>query len=484
VNGHLEIQGIVPGRYRLQVIRNGFVTQGYAQKNMNVPGTEFILRPGRRLEDLLFRMLPTAVISGEVVNEAREPLPWVSVLALRETYSDGKLALQAIEEVTTNDLGQYRLFNLSPGGYYVVAVNHLTDLAKPSVEISSSSEKVPNQGYVPTFFPGTVDFATADNLTLDAGAEQPNVDFVLTPVPVFSIRGTVSNTLTNHAAGAEIVQLYPRGHWPMGSFPDYQSIVNEKTGEFRITNVPAGSYSLVASWSDAGGLHYARQLIDVSSSDLKNLDVNIVSGIDVPGHITWDSVSRPEMTEMYTVLSSTDGIPVSKSGVIKEDNSFVVRDLPEGDYKISLYGLPLDAYLKSAQYGHQDVLESGLTLRRTSSSLQITLSSMGGRVEGTVLDSDFLPAAGVRVTLLPHRVQRNADLTKEATTDQNGAFVLRGIAPGDYRLYSWVGTELELWEDAGLVKSYEKQGEEITLNEGERKKVSLRLINVDHARTP
>jgi len=482
-NGHFKIQDIAPGRYRLQVTRTGFVTQGYAQKNVTVPGAEFVLGSGQTMKDLLFRMLPTAVISGEVLNEAREPLPWVSILALRETYADGRLTLQTIEEVTTNDLGRYRLFDLSPGSYYVLAVNHLAELLTPPVVTSSSSEQGRNEGYVPTFFPSTTNFATADNLTLDAGEERSNVDFVLAPVPVFGIRGKVSNANSNHATGTEIVQLYPQEHLPTGSFPDYRDLVDEKTGEFRITNVPAGSYCLVASWYGAGGVHYTRQLIEVSS-DLANVDVNILSGIDLSGHVTWDPPFRPEKTEMYAVLSSTDAVPVSKSGVVEKDNSFLIKDLSEGDYKISLYGLPIDAYLKSAQYGQQDVLESGLNLRRASSPLQITLSSMGSRVEGSVVDSDFLPAAGVRFTLLSRKMPRVADLIKEATTDQNGRFILRGIAPGNYRLYSWAGAERELWKESGLVKSFEKQGQEITLNEGERKEVALRLIKDDHNPAP
>jgi hypothetical protein len=478
-NGHFRLRGIVPGRYRLEVSHNGFVTQGYAQKSLTGPGAELILGPDQTMADLLFRMVPTAVISGEVLNEVREPLPWISILALRETYSGGKLALKTIEEVTTNDLGQYRLFNLSPGRYYVLAINHLAEFATSPVIINSPSpnDELKNQGYVPTFFPGTVNFATAEILALDAGAERPNIDFVLAPVPVFSISGKVSNVITNQAI-AEVVKLHPRGYWPVGSFPDYHSLVDEKTGEFRITNVPAGSYHLVASSSDAGGVHYGRLPIEVSSVDVTGSNILIALGVSLSGRIVWDTGSLPENTEMYVVMGSTDGTPVSKSVRVDQDSSFLFRDVTEGDYTIGLYNLPRDAYLKSARSGPQDVLENGLTVRRAPLSVQITLSSLGARVEGTVVDSNLLPAAGVRVTLLSRNEARLGSSIQEATTDQNGRFNMRGIAPGDYRLYSWAGAEQNFWEDSGLIKSLQKQGQEITLNEGERKEIALRLIEI------
>jgi protocatechuate 3,4-dioxygenase beta subunit len=37
-------------------------------------------------------------------------------------------------------------------------------------------------------------------------------------------------------------------------------------------------------------------------------------------------------------------------------------------------------------------------------------------------------------------------LFKEQTTDQYGHFELRGIAPGDYKLFSWEEAESGAWE--------------------------------------
>jgi hypothetical protein len=62
-------------------------------------------------------------------------------------------------------------------------------------------------------------------------------------------------------------------------------------------------------------------------------------------------------------------------------------------------------------------------------------------------DSDGLPAVGVRVVLVPEPSRRTQyTLFKEQTTDQYGHCELRGIAPGDYKLFSWEEAESGAWE--------------------------------------
>src|SRR5207248_8888823 len=68
-----------------------------------------------------FRLIPWGVIAGRVLDEEGEPLPWAQVSALREVYSNGKRRLSPEALVPTNDLGEFRLFGLKPGRYFVSA---------------------------------------------------------------------------------------------------------------------------------------------------------------------------------------------------------------------------------------------------------------------------------------------------------------------------------------------------------------------------
>jgi len=71
-------------------------------------------------------------------------------------------------------------------------------------------------------------------------------------------------------------------------------------------------------------------------------------------------------------------------------------------------------------------------------ALEITVSSCGARVQGSVVDKDGLPAAGVWVAAVPDEARRTTlRLFKSQTTDQYGKFDLHGLAPGEYKLFAW-----------------------------------------------
>jgi hypothetical protein len=91
-----------------------------------------------------------------------------------------------------------------------------------------------------------------------------------------------------------------------------------------------------------------------------------------------------------------------------------------------------------------------------------------------------LPAVGVWVILVPDEAHRGSKrLYKSVSTDQYGRFELRAIVPGDYKLFSWEEVESGSWEDPEFLKDFEKQGEKISLQEGEQKTVNVTAIRTE-----
>src|ERR1051326_1631102 len=150
--GRFEFKGIPPGRYRLIVKHEGFLSQAYGQRRPDDPGALLSLRPGTILKDFVFRMTPWAVITGRVINDDGDPLPWVQVRAMRESYVDGKRSLSAETTVPTDDRGEYRIFGLRPGRYLIQADYRPDEQLIGMGEISAREELEPT-GYVPTYFP-------------------------------------------------------------------------------------------------------------------------------------------------------------------------------------------------------------------------------------------------------------------------------------------------------------------------------------------
>src|SRR5258708_38614239 len=72
-DGHFHIESVVPGRYRLFLERTGFV--GVNEHGLKSDVNVFTVQAGQAVEDLLFRMLPTAGVSGRVTDAECDRMP-------------------------------------------------------------------------------------------------------------------------------------------------------------------------------------------------------------------------------------------------------------------------------------------------------------------------------------------------------------------------------------------------------------------------
>lgn len=477
--GHFEMKGVDPGSYHLHVSRVGFVTQEYGQRKPEGPGATLTLRPRQDMKDLVFRMIPSGVIAGRILDEDGEPLPSVRVSALREVYSEGKRNLAAGAYAESNDLGEYRLFGLAPGRYFISAVysqwertggNGAQDEAHPSAE-----------GYAKMYYPGTPDRGKATPIAIKAGEEIPSIEILMHQVLVYHVRGRVYNQITHRPGSDSYVLLLPRASGRFGDFGDQFARVEKRDGSFDISEVLPGSYSLAAFWADQGKEYISRMPIEVGNADVEGVAVTIGAGSNINGHVVWDGRPSMDKDQMYVYLRSTDSTPFFSPGArVNLDGSFTVQEVGDGAYYVEPDGGSKDCYVKDVRYAGSSALEDGFTVARGSAAtLEVTISSRGARVQGSVANDEGLPGAGVWVALVPDSAHQSQHrLYKSQTTDQYGHFDLRGIAPGDYQLFSWDQAEEGAWEDPEFMKPFveKKQGEKITVQEGDTKSVNVVVI--------
>jgi protocatechuate 3,4-dioxygenase beta subunit len=486
-NGRFQLKGLDPARYRLLVSRNSFVSQEYGQRSPGGPGSTLSLSPGQEMNDLLFRMIPSAVIAGRVSNEDGEPLPNAEVTALREAYYEGVRKLEPKAFSQTNDLGEYRLFGLSPGRYFVKVGYKLRMQAKfeNNAHLRAADNSV--QGYVPEYYPGSPELFKATSVTVKAGEEVSQIDLTLRPINVFSIRGHVYNAVDKKKGVGAVLELVPRSSsitW--GRFETQQIFIQKQDGSFEFSDVLPGTYVIALQWPDENKAYFARRNVDVGIADVEGLSLTIAPGILINGHVTWDGKPALESDELVVYLRSAvsgssilyvEGAKVSEGGV------FSLKNVWEDTYRLLTYGESPDCYLKSVRYGASDALEDGFTVQGGSdAALEVTISSQGARVHGTVTHADGLPAAGVWVVLVPDEAHRGQlRLYKKKTTDQYGHFDLRGIAPGNYKLFGWEEVEQGAWEDPDFLKSFEEKGEKMSVQESDSKSIDLVTIKTPSA---
>ena len=134
-------------------------------------------------------------------------------------------------------------------------------------------------------------------------------------------------------------------------------------------------------------------------------------------------------------------------------------------------------YLKSIHMGEQDVTDTGIDLTPgVPADLTIVLSVNSGVIEGSVQTAKDETAKGATVTLIRARARKPPQRRYTASTDQNGHFIIKGIAPGEWKIDAWEEIEAGPEEDPDSMKPHESQGESVSIKEHGHETVQLKVI--------
>jgi hypothetical protein len=395
-------------------------------------------------------------IAGRVQNEEGDAMPYVQVGVMVYQYLPGGRQLVNRDGTNTNDLGEYRIFGLPSGKYFVRAAN------------LPGRQTVPvDETYVPLYYPGASDPSGATAVELAAGQEMRGVDFTLRRVHGATLRGHAAKP-----AGAVAVNV---GLSPEGAAAGSGIIANSATdrdGNFEVRGVPPGAYSLMAQTNAAGKMYTASRTLQVGSGDIDGIELILAPPVDLSGVVRIEGDTTIKLSQLQVILRSQRQ---TSQGRVSDDGTFEVRNLQPEIYRVNAAGPGL--YIKSVRCGTADVTESGIALTGGAGcDLAIALSANGGQIDGQVQDENGSPAVGAVVTLVGQGTRRE-DLFKQATTDATGHFRMMVIAPGSYRMYAWEDVDVNAVRyDPDYIKPYENQGQSVQISEGDQQTVTLKRI--------
>ena len=483
VEGKFELKNLPSGRYKMYVSRNGYVQAEYGQRSPNDPGGVLTLTPGMNKNELLFRLIASAVILGRIFDEDGEPVPNANVGAIREAYREGKRTLVTQGMAQTNDLGEYRLFGLKPGHYYVSAVEPNWNRVSGDRQFTGENSQTGEQGRVKTYYPGTTEVAKASMITVKAGDEIPSADITLRQVFVYHVRGRVHGPGMQKVPSGIGLMLTPRTgryEWDQGSWKQ----IHREDGSFEFTDVPPGNYEISASWNDEGKKYSALQAIQIGAADVDGVSLVLSPGSPLTGRVEWEgkpSLGQPDVRVFLEAES--EEMRWGGQARVEPEGNFTIQGVPEGNYRVKLFGLGKDAYIKSVQYGESAVTDEVFSVGKGGTlPLHVVVSSHAARLLGTVADENGLPIAGIQVVVIPEAEHRkNPERFKSETTDQYGRFEIHGVVPGEYKLFSWDTVEEQAWEDPEFLKTFEAKGLKVEVREDEAKNVSLTAIQTNSA---
>jgi hypothetical protein len=78
--------------------------------------------------------------------------------------------------------------------------------------------------------------------------------------------------------------------------------------------------------------------------------------------------------------------------------------------------------------------------------------------------------------LIPDQHRDRVDLYKTAVTDPSGRFTIRGITPGEYKIFAWEALEQFAYFDPDLLRKYETQGKAVQISESDKETADVKLI--------
>ena len=514
--GRYEFRELPAGRFTLSVSKSGFVTMQYGQNRPFEAGRPIELAEAQVMEKADVALPRGSAVSGHVLDEFGEPVADASVSAMRREYASGKRRLvQSGRTSSTNDLGQFRLFGLPPGEYYISVTMRSFDTMimdmMGGMNAGGPTGSNNNSGYAATYYPGTPNPAEAQRLSLTVGQEAGSIDIQLQPVRLARITGNAVSS-DGKPMGAGIVMLLPSMRDAVQFMPGGTS-QTDKDGNFTLSGVAPGEYtvqvqSLAAIMSQAtqaialmgGGepgkepaaaptmeREFAMANVTVAGEDIAGLTITGARGAKARGRVVFEGGTKPEsLASVRLMAAPTDpdnmAAAMSSFGMaaVKETGAFEIDGLAGG--RIFRFMEPPQGWtIKRITHESDDVTDTGFDFKPGDDvdGFEIVLTTKTQTVSGTVTNDKGEPVKEYTVAVFPEDPEKWTAAAERwravSRPDQQGQFKIVSLPPGGYFAIAVEYVPQGEWTDPEWLARMKGKATRFTLDEGATKRLDLKL---------
>ena len=453
-------------------------------------GYSGILRTGRKpiavaaqqeVSDVEVRIAPLSVISGKVLDEDGQPIQEASVTALRYDYSGGSKNLQPVGSAQTNDRGEYRMFDVQPGRYYLMAVAFRRNVAPALVMLegrvspqSRVHSTVPDEGYATVYYPGVTDVSQTSPQELKPGAEWTGADFKLRQLPAYHIRGRVTGAAPR-GGGSNMVraQLCEADGMPGAAMPNSLQASQQPDARFDVSGAVPGTYC-VSVTPQGARVMAAKQIVTVKAGDVDDVELPVPASFSVSGTLVIDGTPPNPMSQLFIGLRTVPDRGVSQVAM-KSDGTFQIDGMYPGPYSVFL---PQGAlYPKSILYGSQDVTGGVIPSLQSGIALTITMGTDPGEVDGTVQAGSVEAGVPVNIVTVPEGAYASRqDMERTASSPVGSNFSIPNLPPGDYKIFALETDDYTDLRNRDLLKLLEGKASAVTVHASEHVQATLTAI--------
>ena len=479
--GRYEFRDLEAGKYLLSVTRNGFLPANYGQKRVQAfrgrrGGTPLTLGAGQVLNGIDFNLIRGGVVEGRVADEDYETLSRVIVTLSGYQTVQGERVLTPVSRAQTDDRGQFRLFDIPPGRYFLSARQ---GGGFPAFGRRGRRGQR-GQTFPPTYYPGVPSPEQATKIEVSAGGEVGGFHLTLIEAYTYSVSGRV---LASDGSPAQSVRIFTVNRSGAGQVSLGGGATTDLQGAFTVAGLLPGKHRLIARRGRGQEPQIASTSVEVIDRDLQGLALALGSGASITGRIVSEN-EEPTLNwrRVSVVTRSAEGGRRGFGGggrPIEEDFSFRISNLPGGLYRLSVNLPPGNHYVESIHAQGQDIIDRLIEMNDQDhlSGVEVRVSPNGSRISGVVQsEEDGKAVDGATVLVFaadPRQRGSFSRFTRTTQTDQTGRYSLEGLPPAEYLVCALVEHEPGRESEPEYLNGLEGDSNTIDLSAGEMSSKTL-----------
>jgi hypothetical protein len=532
-DGRFTIERVPAGRYTLEAAKPAHLTIAYGAHHPGHRGTMLIVTDGQHLNDLTLSLPHGAVLAGRVTLPDGQPVPNVQIMAVPSWLATaGGTPEAGAREFRTDDLGEFRLFGLTPDTYLVAAlpsfgrgeVERMADgaisgvlrqLQQPGSSSVTTGNSPTTVAYAPTYFPGTPSVGDALRVTVAAGDVREDLSFTITAFRAATIRGRVVGI---DGAPTQAVALTLEAVGP--ALPAAATGVGRidrpnRNGEFEVRGVSPGFYRLraraggvtldangaVASTHGDAQTQFAMADVSVAGVNVDGVVLALQDGYRFAGTLTADgSAASPALTDASVIVQPIVPGPISlfagvvmpgvagRYAAVDDAGRFTVTGLEPFGYEI-LVTLPpamvtAGWHVEGIRYGDRDLRDAPLTFSAGSlEGVAIRLTTTVTELSGRLTTESGVPATDYSIIAFPadrtswHPTSPRVRVLRPAV---DGTFSTKDLPAGTYRLAVLTDVEAHEPQQRAFLESIYNASIEISLTAGRTTRQEIQVGRRPH----
>lgn len=448
--GSYRIAELAAGRYYISALAPAFV---------GGPPKEVTLADGEEAGGIDFALTKGGVITGRVTTADGRPvvLESVALIPVKESEEKSYFPFGGLSQIITDDRGVYRAYGVAPGRYRVSA-------GGPE-GMSSILGMVMRRPTTPkTFHPNVTDEAESAVIEVGSGSEVANVDITL---GVGSRAYKVSGRVIDADTGKPVRNAIPiySSLKAAEMFLPGMAAPTSSTGEFRFEAVRPGRYAAGALFSallgpSAPSDFYSEKInFEVVDTDVSGLELKVRRGGSISGFVIIEGAADPTLNAKLAECFITAAGPVidaadhdqqgdaeseaffdgeSERSQIGADGAFHIRGLRPGKKGLQITGNPALSLSRVERTGvpMTDGIEVGAGQHIADVRVIVTYGTTVIRGQARFEGGEYPKDAHLSVTARNKKDIDGIEVSDSrfGTVDDRGAFVIEGVAPGEYEV--------------------------------------------------